>query len=321
MYADNILKHANLKPVVLSKDFTVQQALEHLRANPVESQIIYFYVLDDAERLVGVLPTRRLLMGEPDTPIESLMITRLVSLPSTATLGDASELFVMHRLLAIPIVDADRKLLGAINVSVLSDEVFDIAERRNVDSIFESIGVRLTDGKDLSPLRSVRVRFPWLTATLAGGTACALLAGLYEATLAQSIVLAFFLTLVLGLGESVAAQSLTMTLQNLRSSKPTLRWLVGATRRESLAALMLGLLCGSIAGGLVMAWKGETMAALVVGCSISLALLSAGLMGVLVPWTLRALKLDPRVASGPLALGLADLATLTIYFNLGMWLL
>jgi magnesium transporter len=321
VYDDNVLKHANLKPVVLNQGLTVNEALEHLRRNPTESQIIYFYVLDDDGRLVGVLPTRRLLMSEPDAPIASLMITRLISLPETATVGDASEFFVLHRLLALPIVDGKQRLLGAINVSVLSDEVFDIAERRNVDGIFESIGVRFTDSKDLSAFGAFRARFPWLTATLAGGTACALLAGLYEATLAQSIVLAFFLTLVLGLGESVAAQSLTMTVQRLRTARPTLRWFVGAARREVLTTLMLGLLCGTIAGALVMAWKGEPTPALVVGGSISIALVVAGMLGVGVPWALHALKLDPRVAAGPLTLALADLATLAVYFNLGMLLL
>ena len=193
--------------------------------------------------------------------------------------------------------------------------MLDIAERRNVDTVFESIGLRLTDARDASAVRAFRLRFPWLIATIAGGTACAVLSSFFGATLAESIVLAFFLTLVLGLGESVAAQSMTLAVQQLRGSTPTLGWFMKAGGRELLVALMLGLTCGTVVGAIVMAWHGQALAAAVIGGSIALSLVSAALLGLAVPSLLHALKLDPRVAAGPVTLAFTDLATLAIYFT------
>jgi magnesium transporter len=249
------------------------------------------------------------------------MVKKLVMVPQESSMEEASVLFILHRLLAIPIVDEQRRMVGVIDVNAFSEQVLDIAERKNVDTVFESIGFRISDARDASPLRAFRLRFPWLTATIAGGTACALLATLFGKTLKESIILAFFLTLVLGLGESVAAQSMTLAVQKLRSSKPTLKWFIGAAAREALTALALGTTCGAIVAGIVFAWHREVMPAAAVGASIALAILCTALLGLGVPSLLHALKLDPRVAAGPLTLAIADLATLTIYFSLGAILL
>lgn len=320
MVEDSVLQHAKRDFVVLRSDWTVGQALEDIRAKQVPGPIIYFYVADDDGRLVGVLPTRALLVADLAEKIESLMVKRLVKLPSSATIGDASELFVIHRFLAIPIIDEEQRLVGVIDINAFSDEVLDLAERRNVDAVFETIGLRVSDARDASPVRAFRLRFPWLIATILGGTACAALAWLYGATLEESIVLAFFLTLVLGLGESVAAQSMTLAVQMLRNRKPTLGWFLKAGVKELSTALMLGVACGGIVGLIVLAWHQDSMAALTIGGSIALALVSAALLGLGVPSALHALKLDPRVAAGPLTLALADLMTLGIYFNMA-WLL
>ncbi len=321
MHNDNVMLHANQSFVVLQKNWTVEKALLETRAAKAPGPIIYFYVVDEDERLVGVLPTRSLLTAPLATVIESVMVSRLVTLPQRATIGDASELFVMHRFLAIPIVDEEKRVVGVIDVNAFSDEVLDIAERRNVDTVFEAIGLRVTEARDASPFRAFRLRFPWLTATIAGGTSCALLAGLFEATLAESILLAFFLTLVLGLGESVSTQSMTLAVQLLRSQPPTLKWFAKASSREFLTASLLGLACGSATALIVLIGYGDGMAALAIGSSIALALVFASLLGLSVPSALHALKLDPRVAAGPLTLAATDLCTLGVYFNMARVLL
>jgi magnesium transporter len=233
----------------------------------------------------------------------------------------ASELFILHRFLAIPILDADHRMVAVLDVNAFSEQVLDLAERKNVDTLFESIGFRVSEARDASPIRAFRIRFPWLIATIAGGTACALLASVFGATLAQSIILAFFMTLVLGLAESVASQSMTLAVQLLRSNKPTLRWFAAAASREGATALMLGLVCGAVVGGIVMAWHGDVLAAGAIGGSIASAVLCAALLGLGIPTALHALKLDPRVAAGPLTLAITDLATIGIYFSMGSALL
>jgi magnesium transporter len=175
--------------------------------------------------------------------------------------------------------------------------------------------------REASPWRAFRFRFPWLLATIGSGTICALLASAYEVTLAKTILLAFFLTLVLGLGESVSVQSMTVTIQALRAVRPTLGWYARALRREAGTALLLGTGCGAVVGIIVWLWRGAPLAAFSIGSSIFLTLCAACFFGLSVPALLHALKLDPKIAAGPVTLAFTDIFTLLFYFGLAARLL
>lgn len=305
----------------LRDSMTTREALEAVRREGIGEKIVYFYVLDEEQRLVGVLPTRRLLTAMPEELIGDLMIRRVVAIPKTATLLEACEFFVLHKFLAFPVVDEERHVLGLIDVGVFTEEVFDIAERAQHEDVFETIGFHVSQVRDAGPLRSFRYRFPWLLATLVSGMACALLASLFKVTLAQSLVIAFFLTLVLGLGESVSIQSMTVTIQALRATRPTLRWYLRSLWREVATALLLGAAAGLIVATIVWLWLGGGRAGAVIGGTILSSLIMACLLGLSIPSILHALRLDPKIAAGPLTLAVADLFTLFFYLSIATWLL
>ena len=305
----------------LRDDFTVQQALDAIRKSGLGEKIVYFYVVDADDRLKGVLPTRRLLIAALEQRLSDVMITRVVAIPQTATVMEACEAFVLHKFLAFPVVDEQQKIVGVVDVGLLTDETFDTAQPEQADALFESIGFHVEQIRETSPLRVFRFRFPWLLTTMASGTFCALLASAYQVTLAKSIMLAFFLTMVLGLAESVAIQSMTVTVQTLRAVKPTFRWYARAFRREAGTALLLGTACGTVVGIIVWVWRGTGLTAVAIGGSISLALCAACFFGLTVPSLLHAFKLDPKIAAGPLTLALTDIFTLLFYFTLAAMLL
>ena len=303
--------------VVLAVDNSVGEALATIRAEgeALGDKVVYFYVVDDDRRLVGVVPTRRLLTSAPDVKLGDIMARRVLSIPATATIMEACEAFVMHKLLAFPVVDADKRITGVVDVGLLTEEAFDMAEREETEALFESIGFRITQVRDASPLVAFRFRFPWLVATIASGTVCAVLAGFFEMTLAKSLILAFFLTLVLGLGESVSMQSMAVTIQALRAVQPSLRWYAKAFFKEAGTAVLLGISCGTIVGLTAWIWRGTWVEGLVIGGSIFLSLCMACFLGLSVPSVLHALKLDLKVAAGPVTLALADIFTVLFYFG------
>jgi magnesium transporter len=305
----------------LRADATIQQALDAIRQRGIGEKIVYFYVVDSKERLAGVLPTRRLLTAALEAHVADTMISRVVAIPQAATVLEACEAFVMHKFLAFPIVDEQRRIVGVVDVGLLAEEAFDLAEPDNTDELFERIGFHIAEVRDASPMRAFRFRFPWLLATIGSGTICALLASAYELTLAKSLVLAFFLTLVLGLAESVSIQSMTMTIQALRATQPTMRWYLRAFRREAGTAVMLGVACGTLVGLIVWLWRGAGLAGFAIGASISLALCAACFFGLSVPAVLHALRLDPKIAAGPVTLAFTDIFTLLFYFSLAALLL
>jgi magnesium transporter len=301
----------------LRDNMTVHQALDFIRQQGVGEQIVYFYVVDELERIIGVLPTRRLLTSQLEQRLEDIMVKQIIAIPATATVLEACEMFVMHKLLAFPVLDDQRRIVGIVDVNLFKDEIFDIAEHEQMDEVFEVLGFHVSQVRDASPIGAFRFRFPWLLTNIASGTICALLAGAYATTLAKSLVLAFFLTLVLGLGESVSIQSMSVTIQALRAVRPSMAWFLKSLRREVGTALLLGTACGLIVGLIVWVWRGAPLIAAVVGSSIVLTVGAACFFGLAIPSVLHWLRLDPKIAAGPITLALTDIATLLFYFNLG----
>lgn len=323
-FDEPIAAHARKDLPLLRARMSVQEALDEIRREGVGERVIYFYAVDEERRLVGVLPTRRLLTSPLESSLEEIMIRRVVALPATATVLDACEFFVLYKFFAFPVVDAERRVLGVVDVSLFRQEMLEAGDRDEAraamrpppDEFFEALGFRLSQIKDASPLRMFRYRFPWLLATVGSGTLCAVLAGAFEATLAGSVVIAFFLTMVLGLNESVSMQSMTVTIQALRTTQLTRRWFIDTFRREAATAALLGLSCGLVVSIIVWFWRGEALAAVVIGGSIALSLLTACLFGLTIPSILHSLKLDPKIAAGPVTLAFADFFALAFYFSL-----
>ena len=324
-FDEPIAAHARKDLPLLHVGMTVQEALDKIRREGVGERVIYFYAVDDERRLAGVLPTRRLLTAQLDARLEEIMIRRVVALPSSASVLDACEFFVLYKFLAFPVVDKDRRVLGVVDMSLFQQEVLEAGERETADdtpnravpdAFFEALGFRLSEIRGASPLRVFRYRFPWLLATVGSGTICALLAGAFEATLAHSVVIAFFLTMVLGLNESVSMQSMTVTIQALRTTSLTKRWFVDTFRREAATAALLGFGCGVLVTAIVWLWRGDPMAAFAIGSSIWLSLITACLFGLSVPSFLHSLKLDPKIAAGPVTLAFTDFFALTFYFGI-----
>ncbi len=302
--------------LTLSADKTVGQSLAELRSRTIGEKIVYFYVIDPDGRLVGVVPTRRLLMSDPASRIEAIMVRNVVAIPSSASVLDACEMFVQHRFLALPVVDGAGKMIGVVDIAMFTEEMSDVAEHHAAEDAFQLIGVKLQVARERTPFRSFRYRFPWLMCNIAGGIACAFLVGRYEVFLDSVIVLALFIPVVLALSESVSIQSTTITLQSLHQGRMSWGLLARALRREFAIAGLLGLACGGLVALIAYAWRGQGAVSLAVGTSIALAMLTACLLGVALPIAVHAVRGDPRIASGPVVLAAADVATLLLYFAL-----
>jgi len=324
-----IVNHARKDFPLLDAGMTVEAALERIRRKGVGERVIYFFATDAEERLVGVLPTRRLLTAPLETRLEEIMVRRVVAIPASATVLEACEFFVLYKFFAFPVVDRARRVVGVVDVSLFAEEMLEAGDREEErptvanlgDDVFEALGFRLAQIRGASPWRVFRYRFPWLLATVAAGTACAILAGAFEATIADSLVVAFFLTMVLGLNESVSMQSMTLTIQALRVNTLTRRWFLDNLRREIVTSLLLGMACGLLVSGIVWLWRRDGTGAMVVGGSITVSLITACLFGFSVPSLLHWLKLDPKIAAGPVTLAVTDFFALAFYFSLARLLL
>src|SRR5262249_9288632 len=174
-----------------------------------------------------------------------------------------------------PVVDEERRVVGIIDANLFAEEILEAGDTQDRSrsretvpvgpEFFEALGFRLEQIRGASAWRAFRFRFPWLLGTGSGGTLSAILAGFFEATLAGSLIIAFFLTMVLGLNESVSMQSMSVTIHALRSVTVTWDWLAPAFRRELATAVLLGVCCGFVVGVITWAWRDDLRAAVVIG--------------------------------------------------------
>ncbi len=312
-----ITQHLRTDFTTLWPEWTVAEALDHMRRYPPPGRIIYFYVVDVHMRLVGVVPTRRLLLSSADKTIAEIMIARVIAIPADATVLEACEFFTLHRLLAFPVVESGI-LVGVVDVDLYTEELAETGEGpAGGDDVFQLIGVRLTRSQQARPFTAFRGRFPWLLCNVAGGTLAAILAGLYQTELNWNhAVLALFIPVVLALAESVAIQSVTLTLEGLRGATPSRRDLLTRIRHELFTGLLLGAGTGVIVAALAALWQGVVLLFLIILGGIIIGVTGAAVSGLVVPYLLRLLSRDPQVAAGPIALTCADVVTLLAYFNL-----
>lgn len=320
-FNDPVTRHMRRDATRLAIEQTVGEALAGLRERPPEGRIIYFYVVDGDGRLKGVVPTRRLLLSPLDRPIADIMIKQVIAIPSSATVLDACEFFTLHRLLAFPIIDDERRMLGVVDMELYTDELSGLDTSQPNDDLFQLIGVHLTQAQQASPVAAFRIRFPWLISNLAGGILAAFLSGLYQAELEKVVALALFIPVVLALAESVSVQSVSLALESMHGQAPTWRSLLHRLRWESLTGLLLGGAAGVVVALVALVWLGHGGVSLCVLAGIVGGVTVAAVVGIALPNLLRMLQRDPQVAAGPVALAVTDMATLLLYFNVARWLL
>jgi magnesium transporter len=314
-----IFAHLRRDVVPLDGTVTVGEALDHLRAQQLGETIIYFYAVVAEGRLKGIVPTRRLLMSDPATPVASLMVTNVTTLPTWATVRETCNEFLKHRFLAFPVVDSDGVLHGVADVSLFTREMATLADRQEAEDAFQLIGIHLVS--DAGPWTGFRDRFPWLLANVCGGLLAALVTSRYQPLLDGLVVLALFIPVVLALAESVSIQSVTLTLQSLRGVSGTLIPPARPLAKEFATATLLGLACGACVGGVAGVWHGNLLLMAVNTVAITLSMITACMLGIVLPAVLQYLRRDPGIAAGPIVLALTDLATLVFYFHLARLLL
>lgn len=298
--------------------FTIEEAIDYLRNKHIGDKIIYIYVVDDENHLKGVVPVRALLLSDTSLKIADVMITSVVCLRGSQTLEEAIQFLESHRLLALPVVDDDKKLLGVIDVDLYLEESVDVAQSKRRSDIFQMIGVYIEEEKKFNPIRSYSLRMPWIFCNMIGGFACAIISRVYELVLAKVLLLAMFIPLVLTLSESISMQSMTQSLEMTNNSSK-IRSIFCRIFKRSIVVAMIAITSGVIVGAISLFWGDGVWPGITIAAGIMISVYITAMIGSIVPLALHAWRWDPRVASGPVVLMFADVITTTIYLALATW--
>src|SRR5438552_6554359 len=286
----------------LNEDMTVGEAITELQTSRDVEMVFYLYVVDERRHLVGVVSLRRLLLVSPETPLKRIMTADLISARVETDQEEVARQVASYNLLAIPVVDAENKLVGIITV----DDVIDVIKDEATEDIFRLAGVASDERVFTPPAETFRKRLPALAIQLLTLFAAAGVVALFEPTIGKVTALAVFMPIVVGIGATAATQTLTVMVRGLALGELTWSNARKALLKEVSIGIGNGLLLGILAA--IVAWlaKGDAVLGLLLGFAMILNLFVAAAAGTLVPLGLRAANLDPALASSVVVTTLTD---------------
>jgi magnesium transporter len=288
----------------LDEKMSAQEAIESLRASQIDGsdEILYLYVVDELQRLTGIVPIRRLVMAQPDTSVRDLAIQEMLSTPPDADQEEVAQLVARYDLLAIPVTDVDGTMLGVITV----DDVIDVITEEATQDIYNLAGLSEEDRVFTSARVSIRKRLPWMLLNLCTAFTAGAVIGLFENTIEQMVGLAIFLPVVAGVGGNGGIQTLTVITRAIALGEIEFSSGLRAVGKEMWVGLVVGLAAGLISGAIAFALHGNIYMGVVLLVAMMVTMVTASLFGAAVPLLLKALRLDPALGSGIIVTFAAD---------------
>jgi magnesium transporter len=270
---------------------TAQQALARLRAFRGR-RVADVFLTDDDRRLTGRVPLQVLAVAPAGELLETLA-EPAVAVRAIDPQEDVVDAFTRGRLASLPVVDFDGRLLGVIRYDTLA-----ATAQENVAGDMQAMVGASRDERALSPIPfAVKKRLPWLEINLATAFLAASVVGLFEGTIARFTALAILLPVVAGQSGNTGAQALAVTMRGLAMREFSIRLWPRVVRKEAGVALVNGIAVSLTTAAGVFLWSRSPGLALVIGVSMVLSMMAAGMAGVLVPTVLTSLGQDPAQSS------------------------
>jgi magnesium transporter len=313
----------------LRPEMTVDEAILYLRkqAQQRDRPIYYTYVLGPDQRLLGTLSFRQLLTAAANKKVEEVMMTDVVTVPENLDQEKIAPLLTQHNLLALPVVDSEGRMKGIVT----AEDIVDVVQQEATEDIQKLGGVEVLDAPylQIGILSLIRKRAGWLSALFVGETLTATAMSHYETEMHQWTVVALFLPLIISSGGNSGSQASTLVIRAIALGEVRIRDWWRVFRREIATGLALGVFLAVIGLIRILLWQalfkrdggpfyGDHFLRLAVTVATALVgvVLFGSLVGALLPFLLRMVKLDPATACSPFVATFCDVTGLLIYFTI-----
>ena len=307
--------------VSLHKNMTVEAAFDKIRKVGLDKETIYTCYVTENRRLIGVVSARSMLIAQKDTTVGELMHENIISVKTTDDKEFVAGQIKKYGYLAIPVVDAEDKLVGIITID---DAIEVIAEEAEEDI---QIMTAITPDSDERPyLRSGvfkiwKQRVPWLIMLMLLSTLTSKILGIYEASLSACIILNSFIPMIMGTGGNAGSQSSVTIIRGLSLGEIKPRDTLRIIWKELRVSLICGLTIAPVTflkamflDGLVSEPDGIIIAT-VISVTVIVTVCAAKLVGALLPVAAKLVRLDPAVMASPFITVIVDALSLVVYFT------
>ena len=307
--------------VTVNENWTVATCLKEIskQAEDVD-EIFYIYVIDDMDKLKGLLSLKKLILNHTNTKISNIYDPDIKMVTTDTRQEEVAELMDKYDLVAIPVVDDIGRLKGRITF----DDVIDIV-REEAEKDYQLVSGITGDVEPGDKVwEIIRARFPWLLIGLLGGILGAVVLGQHESSLEKVTELAFFIPLIAAMAGNVGVQSSSIVVQSIASGVKDLE----TPMRKVVKEVSVALLTAAIFSALIFVYNHYRYDIMDLTLSVSISLfiviLFASLFGTVIPLVLNRFKIDPALATGPFITTMNDVLGMMIYlmisglfFNLG----
>lgn len=295
-------------------NWTISQCTEEIRRQAEDVDTIYVvYVVDDHERLVGLITLKNLILTSPQVKLADVYNKEVISVATSTDSEEIANLFKKYDLVVLPVVNALGQLVGRITVD---DVVEVIKEEANEDYQLMSGITEDVDSTDKVWILS-RARLPWLLIGLLGGIASSRFIEVYEDQIKIHPEMAFFMPLIAAMGGNAGVQSSAIVVQGLANDTLGTKNIMPKLFKELRVALINGLICSALLFGYNMLFSDSYDLSITVSVALISVIIFASVLGTLIPMLLDKMKIDPAIATGPFITTTNDLLGLAIYFTVG----
>ena len=304
----------------LNQNTTIKESIKKLQAVPENDKIFYVYVLNNKEKLVGVVSLRNLVTSKNTKKLKDIMIKDIHAATSETDQEEVAKTVAQYNYLALPVVNQQNRFLGVVTI----DDVVDIVREEASEDFLQMAGV----GKDReillkSPIENAQSRAPWIFASLIGGICAAAIIGHFDHLIKEMIVLAAFIPVIIGIGGNIGTQSSTIIVRGLATGRVDVGNTSSLVIKEIIVGAILGTLYGALIGFASEPITGTQIEGLglVIGLSIGCSMTIATAVGASVPLILKKLSFDPAISTGPFVTTAIDILGVALYFMIASCIL
>src|SRR5690625_86477 len=306
--------------IAIKQSSTIERAIKYVRENVRDKKNIhYVYVVDQNDKLTGVLSIRELLGAKGEQPISAIMIKDVFSFPTNLDQEEAAKVFLDTDLVSIPVINAVEQLVGVIHV----EDILDVMQQEATEDFHKMAPVtKDLDGGLMGATVGLlyRKRIVWLVALVFMNVFSGAGIAHFEDVIEANIALVFFLPLLVDSGGNAGSQSATLVIRALATGDVKIKDWFKMFSKEIFVSVMMGVTM-ALAVSVVGLWRGGIDIAIVVALTMTIIVVVGSLIGMSLPFIFRKLKLDPATASAPLITSICDIAGVLIYFGIAAWLL
>lgn len=304
--------------ISMEEDMTVEESLEKIKEIPNETEVIYIYITDSKNRLVGVISLKDLIKSPQNAMLKDIMTRDVIAVKENQTKMEAIDFVKRYDLYVLPVVDDEDLLKGVIYI----EDVIDVISEKTTEDFFKMAGAKEEElFYSNRILKIAKLRMQWLLIATFGEFITAIIINSFSFTIEEFLPIIFFLPMVAALSGNISSQAAIITARGLQAGKLSENFYeyTSSVFKEFRVAAIVGLLISLIVGIISFIWISNHLLGLIVGVSMFFSMILAGLTGSIIPYITYKLNKDPTLATGPITLTINDIIGIAIYLTIATY--